>query len=309
MGQTTDAELVAAAVAGDRSAYERLAARYRDAAFGVAYHVLGDFETARDAAQEALVKAYVDLPKLRDHSKFAAWLRRITATTAATYRRRTRSSVSLSEPGFAGQPSPEPNPAEIAQRSEQAEEVSRALGTLPNADRLAVILHYVNGYSHDEIGGMLETTASAVKSRIHRARRRLRKEMLDMVGYTLKDETHGVMVLPPLEYTESWVCDSEYRGALRVKGVFGTSATVAAGETYVVCLRYELKEPTPDRIALVVDGVSRGWHVPVSPGKGSVDLPADIIGVNPGSERFLGVLFFAPDASELDAGLRLTLSD
>lgn len=60
----SDESLVRATLDGDQDAFNVLASRYRDAAFGIAFHHLGDVETARDAAQEALVAAFVDLPTL-----------------------------------------------------------------------------------------------------------------------------------------------------------------------------------------------------------------------------------------------------
>jgi len=69
-----DSELVKRALAGQRSAFAELVDRYRDAACAVAYHYLGDFEEAQDAAQEAFVRAYLRLRQLREPGKFGARL-------------------------------------------------------------------------------------------------------------------------------------------------------------------------------------------------------------------------------------------
>ena len=193
-----DASLVKATLGGDHSAFGELARRYRDAAFGIAFHRLGDFEAARDAAQEALVTAYVELPMLRDPSKFGNWLYRI-ATMAALTQRRRRVTVSIDDSGFAHYPTSELSPDEAVERAEKARRVQEALSALAEADRLAVILHYVDGYSHEEIGGILGTSVSAVKSRVHRAKRRLREEMQSMVESSLKSE------VPAIEFTEDLV--------------------------------------------------------------------------------------------------------
>jgi RNA polymerase sigma-70 factor (ECF subfamily) len=188
--QKNDEHLVKAAVDGDRSAFDELAQRYRGAAFGVAFHRLGSFEAARDVAQEALIKAYQDLPTLREPSKFGNWLFRITVTAAAAYRRKSPYMLSLDL-----MPDRISDHAAWMERAEKARQVREALDVLPEADRLAVILHYVDGYSHEEIGDMLDSSVSAVKSRIYRARRRLREEMLEMVESNLKSE------LPKVEFT------------------------------------------------------------------------------------------------------------
>jgi type II secretory ATPase GspE/PulE/Tfp pilus assembly ATPase PilB-like protein len=71
--------------------------------------------------------------------------------------------------------------------------VREALETLPEATRLAVILHYVNGYSHAEVAQFLGTTEGAVKTRVSRGRARLREELAEMVGERLKSES-GVFI-------------------------------------------------------------------------------------------------------------------
>lgn len=191
-----DHELVRATLSGDHSAYGELVSRYRDAAFGIAFHKLGNFEAARDAAQEALVTAYVELAKLREPSKFGNWLYRITSMSALAYLRRKRVTVSLDDVQISQS---EPNPAESAERSEKAKQVRDALASLPEPEQLAVILHYVDGYSHEEIGGMLGASTSAVKSRVHRAKGKLREELREMVESNLKSET------PKIEFTEDIV--------------------------------------------------------------------------------------------------------
>ena len=69
--------LVAAARAGDLEAYGQLVRCFQDMAYGYAYAVLGDFHLAEDAAQEAFLQAYRDLPDLREPAAFPGWLRRI----------------------------------------------------------------------------------------------------------------------------------------------------------------------------------------------------------------------------------------
>jgi len=180
-----DGELVKATRSGSQEAFGALVARYKDAVFGVAYHRLGDFEEARDAAQEALVKAFTNLSKLRRPAAFANWLCRIANGTALDRARRRKTEVSLDESAHL----PLEQPASRAEDADVAREVREALDTLPDASRLAVILHYVNGYSHSEVAEFLGTTEGAVKTRVSRAKRRLREEMAGMVEETLKRES------------------------------------------------------------------------------------------------------------------------
>ena len=188
-----------ATLGGDQAAFGELVARYKDAVFGVAFHRLGDFEDARDAAQDAFVKAYVNLPKLRDGAAFSHWLYRIAEGTAVDVLRRRRSDVSLESPdalsadlGTAGFSLPPHSPhmphSPVGDDALVARQVREALAQLAEPDRLAVVLHYVNGYSHAEVAQFLGTTAGAVKTRVSRAKAKLRKEMAEMVETRLKCE-------------------------------------------------------------------------------------------------------------------------
>ena len=179
--QSSDAELVQEALRGRGEAFGELVARYRDAVFGVAFHRLGDFEEARDVAQDAFLKAYLNLAELRDPAAFASWLYRIADGTAVDAARRSRREVSLTE----AEEVPDPKAA-TAEQSDIARQVQQALAGLGEQSRLAVILHYVNGYTHAEIARFLGATPQAVKTRLSRARGRLREEMAEMTGERIK---------------------------------------------------------------------------------------------------------------------------
>src|SRR5688572_8975422 len=85
--------LVVRARAGELAAYEALVVRFQDAAVAYAYARLGDFHLAEDAAQEAFVQAYRDLPALREPAAFAGWLRRIVGSRCGRLTRRARVRV------------------------------------------------------------------------------------------------------------------------------------------------------------------------------------------------------------------------
>jgi len=181
----SDAELVAKSLAGAPESFAQLVARYKDAVFGVAFHRLGDFEDARDATQDALVKGFTNLSKLREPAAFANWLYAIAEGTALDRARRRKTEVSLDEAAHVTPHTAAPRAEDI----EAARTIREALDTLPDASRLAVILHYVNGYSHSEVAQFLGTTEGAVKTRVSRAKSRLREEMAEMVEHRLKKES------------------------------------------------------------------------------------------------------------------------
>src|SRR5690348_14190897 len=94
--ERNDGETIRQTLAGERAAFAAQVDRYRDAVCGLAFHHLGNFEDAQDAAQEAFVHAYLHIEQLRDPDRFAPWLRRITANVCADFlRRRGQALVSL----------------------------------------------------------------------------------------------------------------------------------------------------------------------------------------------------------------------
>jgi RNA polymerase sigma-70 factor (ECF subfamily) len=178
----SDSELIESTLDGDQQAFGELVARYREAVVGAAYHRVGNFEEARDIAQEAFLRAYAALPNLRKRDSFASWLYRIADFTALQAARRLRSEAPL--------------PADDAQmltaapstteKAGLALEIQAALATLKEPTRLAVILHYINGYSHDEIANFLGISTTAVRTRVSRAKSQLREELGKTMGETLQ---------------------------------------------------------------------------------------------------------------------------
>jgi RNA polymerase sigma-70 factor (ECF subfamily) len=183
-GGQSDGELVAAALGGNQAAFGELVRRYRDAVLAVAFHRLGDFDDACDAAQETFVKAYLKLSTLKDRTLFVHWLYRVADGIALDAARRLRREMPLEQTkwldasGF--------SPQQRAEQAELARKVREALATLSEPTRLAVILHYVTGYSHAEVAHFLGVTVGAVKTRLSRARTQLRKELSEMVRDKLR---------------------------------------------------------------------------------------------------------------------------
>ena len=179
----TDGELVERVRSGDREAFGDLVGRYRDMVYGLGYHLTHDFEAARDLAQEAFVQAYLKLGQLRDPAKFSGWLRQIATNVHRTHqRRREVATVTLDEAGAV---------PDARQPSEIEVVVRDALARLREPERLALTLHYVNGYSHAEIAGFLGVRPETVKTRLARARQHLRTEVMAMVEETFRAKSLG----------------------------------------------------------------------------------------------------------------------
>jgi len=170
MTPETDTQLIRRALAGDRLARGRLTERHRRSILALAFRTLENADDAQDVAQEALMYALQRLPDLREAGRFASWLRSITLSLCADYRRR-RGTRRLGEPLTA-----------LNERSEEtsyaeALTVRRAVAGLSEAHRTTLLLHYVGGWSREEVAAILEIPVNTVRSRLMAAKRNLRAEL------------------------------------------------------------------------------------------------------------------------------------
>ncbi|MGD8854809.1 MAG: sigma-70 family RNA polymerase sigma factor [Chloroflexota bacterium] len=173
--------LIKQAQAGDVSAYNTLVLHYQDVVYNVAYRIMGEPGAADDASQEAFISAYKALHRFRGGS-FKSWLMRIV--TNACYdelrRRKRRPQSSLdqivedyeSSPLLVSQSTP--GPEENRQWTEVVEAITHCLDQLPDEQRVATVLRDVEGYDYGEIAEIMASTLGTVKSRLSRARAKLR---------------------------------------------------------------------------------------------------------------------------------------
>jgi RNA polymerase sigma factor (sigma-70 family) len=194
----TDTALVAASLAGDQAAFGELADRHAPRLSALAARLLGDAVEAEDLMQETLLQAYLGLDRLRDPERFSSWVYGI-ALNLAKMRLRSRRNGALPEVDatrLAALVAADPSPAEIVEARELWSLVESALDVLPAEQRRAVLLHYVDGLSCEEIAALLGEPAGTVRVRLHRARAHLRdrlsslaprREAPAMIEVTLED--------------------------------------------------------------------------------------------------------------------------
>lgn len=167
----TDAQLLAAHVAGDPRAFGELITRHRDRMWAVALRTLRDPEEAADAVQEASISAFRAADRFRAESAVTTWLHRIVVNACLDRIRRRQSRPTS--------PLPEEGPGEpIAPRDEMADrelsmDIAQAMGTLPDEQRAAIVLVDVEGYSVAEAAQALGVAEGTVKSRCARGRAKL----------------------------------------------------------------------------------------------------------------------------------------
>ena len=163
---------------GDQAAFEELVSRFQDMAYGYAYAILGDFDLAEDAAQEAFLEAYHKLHALRVPEAFPGWLRRIVFKYCDRLTRRKHPPLVPLEPLGDMLPSSAPDPARVAEDHEAQDRALAALRAMPERYRTATTLYYMDGYTQREVAAFLEVPVTTVKSRLHDARKWLRERMV-----------------------------------------------------------------------------------------------------------------------------------
>ena len=158
-------DLVERAMHGDQDAFGSLATAAMDRLSGAAGLMLGDPDAADDAVQEALVRAWRDLPGLRDPARFEAWLYRIMVRACHDQlRRRRRQPVSQREQG----PGRAMAADEIAMVADR-DELMAAMGGLSDPQRAAVVLHYYVCMSHSQVAEVMGDPVGTVKARLRRS--------------------------------------------------------------------------------------------------------------------------------------------
>lgn len=192
-----DREAVERARRGDPEAFRVLVERHQARAFRLALRVLRDEERARDAVQDAFLKAYVNLDRFEGRSSFYTWLYRLVMNLCLDARRRDQSSrvIETAEPpdlDRLGAPDARPADERTFREHEQGPEaaldrgqlraaLARAIEELPDAARETLILREVEGLSYAEIAEALGIPKGTVMSRLHYARRRV-QELLRRAG-------------------------------------------------------------------------------------------------------------------------------
>ena len=157
--------LVERAAKGDHDAFAALAPAVYPRLSGVAQLILRDRELARDAVQESLIRAWRDLPGLRDPDRFDAWLHRLVVRTSLNLIRHRRHRPIEIEIQQLTTPSVEDESGHIADR----EAIDEGLRGLPPEWRAIVVLHYYVGLSLPETARALDLPVGTVKSRLHRS--------------------------------------------------------------------------------------------------------------------------------------------
>ena len=176
-----DVALVRHTLAGDETAFATLVEKYRKQIHALAWRTIGDFHIAQDITQETFLKAHQKLGALKDPERFSGWLNAIATRRCLAWFREKRLNVQLSENICSTTERNDPYSGYLV--GEQAKEASQELceivkkwlAKLPENERTVITLHYFDGMLCEEIAAFLGVTTNTIKSRLNRARNRLKK--------------------------------------------------------------------------------------------------------------------------------------
>ena len=177
-----DAQLIQRVLEGDDTAFSALVKKYQRSVHALAWRKIGDFHIAEDITQEAFLKAYQRLSTLKEPQSFASWLYVITANQCKAWLRKKRTWTQSLEETNSAQLEKATYSGHIIEENERTDRGNTTRGRqellekLQESDRTVITLYYLGGMNYEEISNFLGVSVGAIKSRLHRARQRLKKE-------------------------------------------------------------------------------------------------------------------------------------
>lgn len=218
----TDAALVGHTLDGDKRAFGRLVSRHRPKVARLLQATFGPRVGVEDLLQETFLQAYLNLEQLRDPDRFGPWVRAIAVNLARMQLRAGRLVELPWEAASAVRTATtDRHTAERAvERKEMLARVREAIDDLSPAEREAILRVYMDGMSHREAARLLDTSVGAVKVRVHRGRKRLRRALAGEVAGPPRQEELAMIevvihdVLARLPEGEAWPEVDEEKPAL-----------------------------------------------------------------------------------------------
>lgn len=186
----TDSELIQQVLAGRQSAFSMLVKRYEQYVFTLAVRFVKDREEAHEVAQDAFLRAYRYLPDFRGEAKFSTWLYRIVFSTALNHLRKKNPEilslddearpVRLHDPGT-------PDASFVLEKGERGATLQNAIGLLSPDDAGIITLFYLYEQSLDEICQIMDLSMTNAKTKLCRARQRLKSILAEKFASELQE--------------------------------------------------------------------------------------------------------------------------
>lgn len=182
-----ETELIGRLKQGDETAFKTIVEQWQDMVYNTILGIVQNDTEAEDLAQEVFIKVFEKIGTFKGDSKFSTWLYRIATTTALDHlrskKRKKRFGFLQSLSGNSGEEKeqiPDFNhPGVSLDNKERAAVLFKAIGDLPENQKVAYTLHKLEGLSYRDVSEVLNTTISAVESLMSRANQNLRKQLED----------------------------------------------------------------------------------------------------------------------------------
>ena len=174
MPDAGEAALLRRCQEGDEEAFRDLMERYQRRTYWIAYHMLGNYETAREISQEAFVRVFRNVARFDVRKNFYTWLYQIVVNLSIDRMRKMSHARTVGIEGLGGLADPHPAPAESGERADLRRRVHGALDRLPPKYKAVLTLRDIQGFACQEIAEIVGCTNATVRWRLHRARRLFR---------------------------------------------------------------------------------------------------------------------------------------
>lgn len=174
---------------GDKVAFDTLVERYEKRVYNLAYRLSGNYDEANDISIDAFIRVFQALKMFRGDANFSTWLFRIVTNVYLDRRKRQSNKqhlsleeyIELEENSVARQvEDPSPTPLETMEQKERTAILQNAIESLPDYQRVMVVLFHTEGLAYEEIASILSLPIGTVKSRLNRARLTLRNKLSPM---------------------------------------------------------------------------------------------------------------------------------
>ncbi len=177
-------QLVRQAADGDTKAFEQLVVQYQKPVYNLMMRMVGNADDALDLSQEAFLRVWRSLKQFKFESSFSTWLYKLSSNVCIDFLRQKKraKTVVVELPDDASeqmeQPDPTPGPEESVMRADERERICAAMDELEPEYREALTLCAIHGLSYIEIAEVMDVPVGTVKSRVARAREKMRRKLL-----------------------------------------------------------------------------------------------------------------------------------
>lgn len=169
-------------LAGDKQAYAHIINKYKNQLYATILRMTKNPQDAQDLVQEAFIKVYRNLDKYDASGSFSGWLYRVAINHCMDEFRKKRHSMTHIEVDEEKVVNPN-HPELVFLKKEKSRQLERLISTLPEDERLIILLRYVNEISYEEIGEMLDVPISTVRNKLHRGKKKMRETVKREGGY------------------------------------------------------------------------------------------------------------------------------